>query len=179
MIKRMNRRGQAGGEWGTIIAVVIAAILLVLVILVMTGFFGPIGDLFGSFPKLGVAVSTCNLFAQGGQIDDYCNVPKKVEIDGLKQYATCKYLETKATLETKIDDCTGIVDKQDFAAFCDNMKLSEKILVDGKSCEDTPYNTEAAAKASCKKAGDIVKYKAGTETKSHTCAEGEGSISPA
>lgn len=132
----ISKKGQQESGF-VIVGIVIAVALLALVLIFLFGGFGPINDIFSRFPAVSVAAQTCNSLASLELTDDYCSVPKRVEIDGLKQYMTCGYLKGtgKATWEMDLPCGPGVPSEDSLVAFCDNQKLSNSSLVNGQSCE--------------------------------------------
>ena len=147
----MNKRGQEASPSGNIVVWVIAAIVLVVIVLAIAGFFGPLGDLFSRYPDSSIVAATCDGYAQGSFANDYCKVPIKITLNGEKQYATCKFLETSGVeWTTKIAECSA-VSEADLTAFCVNQKLSMDKKVNGETCKDrtTCVKLEGTLQSAC------------------------------
>lgn len=137
----MNKRGQNEGVGlGTLLAIVLGVFGVILVILFVNNSFGYFNKFFDSAPlqSLEVVVQGCTVSAQQEFNADFCNTFKHVEIDGVKQYATCSFASINSKVEGSGDvTCTDTPEKVALS-YCLGGKIKvsnfDKTLVNGQTC---------------------------------------------
>ena len=136
MFMKKGKNNKGAFNWTQFFALLLGLAVLVVVLGFVTGVFGDIGNIFDKFPKVEVTAQACGAYASGNLVNAYCNEFYKVEILGVKQYATCKHLEGESGITFDAlgaDECTS--DAMVLAVgFCNTMK--DKTMVNGKVCLD-------------------------------------------
>lgn len=138
MIKGLNKRGQEGLTLTTLLLIVLGVVVVVVIILGATGafdfIFGKVDVLPGQ--SLETAVKSCQTSAGLNLKADFCSELKQVDLDGATQYVTCTYLMSQKKLFTEqpTDGCEG--NTVNYKDYCNNKKLSNSTMLDGKTCKD-------------------------------------------
>lgn len=132
MKKRMDKKGAM--TQFQVLSFIIGMIAVVLVVLYATGFFGTVGDIFAKVSSVEITAQACGGYASAGLESSYCNVFQKVDIAGVKQYATCEYLEDKIEVTFEKLGGDGCPDNQVTLAKNRCKTLKDDELVNGFPC---------------------------------------------
>jgi hypothetical protein len=139
----MKQRGQLVQEnLGNIIIMI--AVIAVVVIAVLA-FKGQLSGLNTANVPLNSIIAACNLASDLEQGKaEYCTLvsTKYTELDGFKQYVSCKYLgETKKLLENEEPVFGACPSSETEKAFCESLKVQRNLerdtRVNGKLCAGT------------------------------------------
>jgi len=141
MFEGKNKRGQEGVTLTTLLLMVLGIVVIVVVIIGFTGGFNFIFDKFQVAPgqSLESVIQSCKIAAQAELSGDYCLTFKKVEINGVSQFATCNLGVIEDNIEEKFDGCKGnnemgFVSKK----YCTSGSVKggdfKKTIVNGQTC---------------------------------------------
>jgi hypothetical protein len=136
----LNNRGQEGLTLTTVLLIVLGVVAVVVIILFVTGFFSKINGATDQLPSdLQAAVSACELAGSNNLQADYCSTFRKVTINGLEQYQTCKSLTNYFSDKNKVlnscpTDSGSNTIVQRAGSFCAAQKLATNTMVDTGYC---------------------------------------------
>jgi len=146
-----NKKAQEGFSLTTLLAIIVGVVILIIVIVGFTGGYDKVFGFFEQAPgkSLQAAVSSCGIAGANGLKVDYCKEIRKVEISGVDNYVTCKWLGDNDYLESgDLLDCVGLELKEtDVNNYCIANRLKIGDNVAGETCKKV---------ATCKLAGGTV-----------------------
>lgn len=135
----MNKRGQV--EWGTLVPGLIAFIVLIVVVVGIFWFTTRASDIGANVPsQIEVIKGTCSGLAVDRGVESYCNQIREI---GKNKYVTCPYSVERESLAIEgneqmkpLCDAQNSTYRRRLIEQCRDLKLGNKVLLDGKTCLD-------------------------------------------